>query len=172
MSLFGLLHERVELCQQLRGHRRRDQAVPAGDGAHRVGELLDGDLLQEVSARTGLHGGVEVLLAVGDREHDHLRVGETLADASRGFDARRPGHAHVHDDHVGRHLLRSVDGLDPVGGLADDLDVGLLGEDEVQAAPEQRVVVDDDDADGLALVHPVVSITPRLPSRRRYRTAA
>ena len=50
-------------------------------------------------------------------------------------------------DDVRRQLLRPVDRLDPVGGLAHDLDVGLLGEHQLQAAPEQRVVVDDHDAD-------------------------
>ena len=78
----------------------------------------------------------------------------------------------------GCHLLRPVDRLDPVGGLAHDFDVGLLGEHEVQAAPEQRVVVDDDDADcsrprsprGLdqaeVAVAPAVEDAPRDRSRR------
>ena len=37
----------------------------------------------------------------------------------------------------------------PSLGLADDVDVGLLLEHHLQPAPEQRVVVDDENADGL-----------------------
>ena len=42
-----------------------------------------------------------------------------------------------------------VDRLGAVAGLADDLDVGLLPEHHLQAAAEQRVVVDDEHADRL-----------------------
>ena len=41
--------QRVELAEQPRRHRRRDQAVAARDRAHRLGQLLDRDLLQEVA---------------------------------------------------------------------------------------------------------------------------
>ena len=43
--------QRVELDEQLRRHRRRDERLPAGDRADRVGDLLDRDLLQEVAGR-------------------------------------------------------------------------------------------------------------------------
>ena len=43
-----------------------------------------------------------------------------------------------------------VDRLRAVARLADDLDVLLLAEHHLQAAAEQRVVVDDQDADRLA----------------------
>ena len=60
-------------------------------------------------------------------------------------------HAHVHEDDVGRQLLGLGDRVLAVVGLADDVDAVLGLEDEHQPAPEQRVVVDDQDADALAV---------------------
>jgi hypothetical protein len=44
-------------------------------------------------------------------------------------------------------LAGTVDGLHPVAGLADDLEIGLLGEHELEPAPKERVVIDDENAD-------------------------
>ena len=51
-------------------------------------------------------------------------------------------HPDVHQHDVRRGLDGLLDRLGAVLGLADDLDVGLLLEHHLQAAAEQRVVVD------------------------------
>ena len=56
------------------------------------------------------------------------------------------GHAHVHQHEVGDELDDAVDRVEPVTGLADDLDVGLVLEHEPHAAPEQRVRIGEQDA--------------------------
>ena len=44
-----------------------------------------------------------------------------------------------------------LDGLHPVVGLADDLDVGLGVEDQLEAGADQRLVVGDQQPDGRAV---------------------
>ena len=47
----------------------------------------------------------------------------------------------------GAALRGALDRLEAVGGLGDDLDVGLAVEDHAEARAHQRLVVDDQDAD-------------------------
>ena len=49
-------------------------------------------------------------------------------------------------DEVGAQLERHGDRLGPVGRLADDLEVGLGGEDPAHAVADDGVVVGDEDA--------------------------
>ena len=65
----------------------------------------------------------------------------------------------------GCSAVRGVDGCASVGGLADDLDVGLGVEDDAEAGAHERLVVGDQDADH----HGAVSRSGR---RARTRVAA
>jgi len=76
-------------------------------------------------------------------------VGEQLADGPGGLDPAHAGHAHVHQDQVGGQLLDPGQRLLAVGGLTHHLDVLLGLENHLEAAPEQLVVVGDDDSNGL-----------------------
>ena len=122
--------------------RRRDARLPGPDAADRVGDLLDRDLLQQVAAGARLDRVVEVALLVADREHQDLAVRKQLLDLARRLDAGSLRHADVHEHDVGHGLLRPLDGLGAVGGLADELDVGFLLQHHLEPAPEQRVIVD------------------------------
>ena len=69
-----------------------------------------------------------------------------------------PRHPHVHQHDVGQQVGGLVHGLGPVTRLADDLDVVLLLENDLQAAAEQGMVVDYEDANRLSrLARPVRS---------------
>ena len=79
----------------------------------------------------------------------------------------------------GHEFLGGRDGLVAVGRLAGDLDALLGLEDHGDAAPEERVVVADQDSDGVdhrgsvapeATVGPVVRSVSR-PGSRRWATA-
>ena len=60
------------------------------------------------------------------------------------------GHADVHQHDVGMRLAGREHRLEPVGGLAHDLDVGLGVEDQPEAGADERLVVGDEDADHAA----------------------
>src|SRR3954469_11057650 len=62
----------------------------------------------------------------------------------RAWASGRPEH-----DVRGR-LDRFLQRFRAVLGLADDVDVGLLLEHHLQAAPEQGVVIDDENSDGFS----------------------
>ena len=57
-------------------------------------------------------------------------------------------HRHVHDDDVRVGLLDQRDGVQAVAGLAGDLKLGVVFENAPEPLADQRVVVDQDDADG------------------------
>src|SRR5713226_4793132 len=153
--LVGALHHAGELVQQLRGHRGGDERLPGIDRPDGVGDLLDRDLLEQVARGPRLDGVVQVGLLVGDRQHQDLGVGEDLLDGPGCLQAGALRHADVHEDDVGHGLLCLGEGLGPVAGLADDVDVLLDLQDHLQPTAEQRVVVDDDHADRLRQPRPV-----------------
>src|SRR6266542_2651236 len=59
----------------------------------------------------------------------------------------QPRHAHVHQHHVGLQAARGLHRLQPVGGLADNLDVSLRLQDHPEAGADQPLVVDHQNAD-------------------------
>ncbi len=62
------------------------------------------------------------------------------------FDAVEIGHADVHDDHIGLQGFCQGDGFAAVVGFADDCEIGLLLDEETQAAANEFVVVGEKDA--------------------------
>jgi hypothetical protein len=170
VPLVGLLDHRGELAEQLRRHRRADQRLAAGDRTDRAGDLVDRDLLEQVARRAGLDRLVEVGLLVGDRQHHDLRARHDVLDRGAGLDPGAARHPHVHQDDVGEQGRGLGHRFGAVGRLADHLDVRLLAEDHLETTAEERVVVDDEDADRLpssrgdddVLRHDVPSRWPRL----------
>ena len=68
--------------------------------------------------------------------------GQRGLDLGGGRDPVHHRHQEVHEHDVGLELRDELDGAPPVLGLADDLDVVEELEEPVQAAPDDRVVVD------------------------------
>ena len=60
------------------------------------------------------------------------------------------GHPDVHQDDVGMAAGSLGHGLEPVAGLGDDVDVGLVGEQQPEAGPHHRLVVHHEDPDAHA----------------------
>src|SRR6185437_11641200 len=68
-------------------------------------------------------------------------------DLPGGLQAVHHRHADVHEDDVGAQLGDPGDGLLPVDGLADHLDIGLRVEQDGKARPHHALVVGHDHAD-------------------------
>src|SRR6478609_2047859 len=143
----GLRHL-LELVDELDGHGGADQGLALVDHADRLGDLLDGGVLEQVAGGTVLDRLVEVGLLVGDGEHDDLGGRHGLLDRATGLDAGAARHPYVEQDHVGRGGDRQLGGGDAVGGLADHLDVDVSTQQHDEATTEELLVVDDQDADG------------------------
>ena len=74
------------------------------------------------------------------RQHHDPHLGLSQVHSPGGLDAVHLGHRHVHEDHVGRELLGQLDGLEPVGRLADDVEA-LFGHRAAQALAQHAVIV-------------------------------
>ena len=68
--------------------------------------------------------------------------------AARRLDPVDLRHADVHEDHVRLQAKRLGHSLDTVRSLAGDLDVLFGVEDHAKARAHERLVVDDEDAEG------------------------
>jgi hypothetical protein len=76
-----------------------------------------------------------------DDEHVDRRARRGMGEQPRGRDPVHPRHADVHADDVAGAAVGERDDLDAVGGLSDDLDVGLGLEDRAQPAAPGGLVV-------------------------------
>ena len=84
---------------------------------------------------------------------DDLGLGPLGLDPADGGDAVHVRHEQVHQHHVGLQPAGHRHALGAVGGLADDLDVGLQVEEGPQAHPDDRVVIDEQHPDLGSVVH-------------------
>ena len=111
---------------------------------------------------------------------------------ARGFDPVQLGHRDVHHDDIGTQLRGEFHGFPSIGGLADNLHVGLRAQDHFEALPDYGMVVNQQDASAfhggavpeLQLEHPrprgectltsppALRARARIPIRPRPRPAA
>ncbi len=138
-----------ESGQEPHGDCRVDQRVPGRRGVDRLGEEGGAGILQQEAAGSGLKCRVDVLVEVEGRDHDdRQRVGDGRAgEAARGFESVEAGHPDVEQADIRSQLVRQPDRLVAVGGLPDDLDVGLRVEDQAQTGADDRLVVGDEHSD-------------------------
>ena len=130
--------------EQSRRHPWIDPRPAVGDGADRPDDVVGRRVLEEEAGGAGLDGAPEHVVVVERREHEHRRTASG-ADPARRFEPVEHRHAHVHQHDVGTVV---GDGDEPelaVAGLRGDDDARLGREDERDAGPHERLVVDEDD---------------------------
>jgi hypothetical protein len=110
-------------------------------------------VLEDEAAGAGLERRGDLLLLDEARQRDDLDLGIGSLDPGDRADPVELRHDDVHQDHVGRELADEVDTLEPVLGLADDLDVVEQLQVAAQPAADDAMVVDEHDADGRGLGH-------------------
>ena len=136
-----------EHLQHPLGDARRDDRLPGGHGADRLGELGGPSVLEQEAGGPGAQPGEGVLVQVEGGQDEHARARALLGDALGGLDAVHTRHAHVHEDDVGVQGPGLGQGGGPVGGLADDSDVLLGLQHHAEAHAHERLVVGKHDAD-------------------------
>ncbi len=124
------------------------------------GDLVTGDVFEDVAVRARPDSLEKVGLLVGHGQHDDTRGWHTLANRLACLDPTAPGHPDVHEDDIGNRRLRALDGGHPVVGFVDDDDVAIELKDGAKSLTEQRVVVGDQHPDrvfrGPAIGHLVI----------------
>jgi hypothetical protein len=132
-------------------HDARDRRIQVdlarGGGADRGGELVSFGVLQQEPGGAGLEGGHDACLLDEARDRHDLHVGVIGLDARGRVDAVDARHQQVHDHDVGLQRGRGLDRGVAVGGLTDDLEIVVQGEEIAHAPPNHRVIVDEQDAD-------------------------
>ena len=152
---------------------------PAGDGLERRQELgaVVHALLEQVRAavRARLEQRERVDRLGVLAEHDDAHVGVALPQERRDPDAlvaHRRRHADVGQHDVGRLGLDRLEQRRKVRVRADNLDLRLAGEHLLDALPDEKAVVRDDDPDRhvSTILNRVVGTSPRECMRAPRRT--
>src|SRR6202000_2619146 len=115
------------------GDCRGEQRVPGGDHPHGRDELRGGGVLEEEAAGAGAQRVEDVLVEIERCEHEDLGGVATAGDPSGRFNPVELRHADVHQDDVRVEITRQCDGLQPIGGFADDVDVRFVVQDHSEA---------------------------------------
>src|SRR6185312_1572597 len=90
------------------------------------------------------------------RQDDHARRRRAIAHLARHLEAVEAGHHEVEHQHVGLELEHPGQDLQPVGGLADDLEVVFAREQDLEAVDDDLVIVGEEDS-GLHALAPILA---------------
>ena len=128
-------------------HVGSEQRVAGRHRSHRRRQIVATDVLQQESAGAGAQRFVDVLVEIEGR-HDQHTHGVVTGEHSPGrLEAVEARHPNVHQHHVRLLGIDELQRFEPVGGLADDDDVGLRGQDRLKSGANDGLVVDDRDPD-------------------------
>lgn len=111
-------------------------------------EPLRRRVLQEKACGTRLQGPVDVFVRVERREDDDAWWGGCSHQFPGGAQSVQDGHADVHQHHVDVGISGGkLECFASVSSFTDHLEVGLFLEDRPEPGANQRLVVDEQDAD-------------------------
>ena len=138
-----------EFADQAAGDRRGQQRIPAHDDPQRLQQLGWLGVFQQEPARARPQRAEDVLVEPEVTEdHDAHAVQPLVCDdLPGGLEAVKDRHLNVHERDVRAVLEGQCDGVPPVGGLGDHLDVVFRLEQRPDAAADQRLVVGQQDPD-------------------------
>ena len=128
------------------GDFRRDAFVSGMDGADGLEQFAMQETFQQVGASAGFESADDLDVTGVGGEDDKARVGKFAADGAHGVDAVHAGHLQIHEHDIGPMEAELFDGLQAIGGLTDELQVGLIGNERGDALTQDRVIVDQGDA--------------------------
>ena len=117
----------------------------AVDGRNQV---LVGVGLQDVPTRAGLQHVACKFFRTMHRQHQHFGVGRVFEDLPGGIEAVQLRQAQIHHDDVGPKSPALFDRVAPCRGLAADFPAFLAFKERADASPHDRVIVNDEDAQG------------------------
>ena len=104
-------------------------------------QIVGGGLLDQVARGASLGELMHVFVVTVGREDEHFAGQALLDDLARGLEPVQLRHGDIHDDDIRGELLRHVDGLAAIFGLADHFDVGFGGKEGTDSLAHDRMVV-------------------------------
>src|ERR1700677_810053 len=124
----------------------RDAFVSGMDGADGIEQFAMQQTFQQIRAGAGFESADDLDVTGVGGEGDEARVGKFSADGAHGVDAVHAGHLQIHEHDIGPMQTKLFDGFQAIGSLADELQVGLIGNERGDALAQNRVIVDQGDA--------------------------
>jgi uncharacterized protein YkwD len=125
----------------------RQRGVPRSRVADGAYDVLGFSVLEQVADRTGFERVMDPLVLAERRQHDDPRGGQRRQELAGRDDAVHPQHRQIHQHDVGTVLEGRRSGRVTVVDGCDDAKVLSTGEQVGQAMPDERVIVNEQDAD-------------------------
>jgi len=156
--------ERVRFGPRVHGQRRVDRAAARVHRAHRLDQLFDRTIFEQIARDAGVHRAAQISRACERRHDDDTRLALAAAQLRGNVEAGEQRHLDVREQHVGRELFDAAQGGRSVVRMAHDLDVGLESKQRGERAGNELLVFRDDDADQRAAPGASGSVTTsRVP---------
>src|SRR5579871_6696152 len=137
----GVAHPRTKIFHQLSQHLRAQVLSAAIDIAHRAHQLRRRRVLQHIPGRAHFQALQQVVFVLIHGQIEDLGLRAVLLDVPRGLERRQPGHADVHQHHVGAQIARLLHRVTRVGRLAYHFEIALALQQTAHSLPEQRMIV-------------------------------
>jgi hypothetical protein len=129
------------LVEQLTRHTRRERSLPLPHPSQLLEEVIRLKVFEEIPICAVLHRGSQIMLIVGDSEHDHFYSRHLGLDPTGGLQAIAIRHGDVHKDHIWPQFPCFLDGLETILRLSDNVEIWLDIEKSNQAFPEEQMIV-------------------------------
>src|SRR3990170_649504 len=129
-------------------HRRGDNGFSPQRALQHLEQFVGLHVLQQVAVGAAADRLEQVLLVLGHREHDDLGVRQLRLYEARGLDAVAAGHPDVHENDVWLQPAGLLHALPAVACLFDDGALPPEGDELGQRAPQESVVVDQEESLG------------------------
>src|SRR5450755_1094568 len=140
---------------------RIEDSFSGGDFSNRRAEFQVESALEHVAFRAGLNGLTNPGALGVHAEHQNICLGRILHNLARCLQAVHAGQSAIHDHDSGMQFFREFDGSLAIAGFTHYIHVLFIFENPPKSAPDQAVVIDQQDCD--LLFHK----TPLSPWERR-----
>ena len=154
-----------ELLDDALGDRRRQERVAVGHRADGGEELLGRVVLEDEAAGPDAQRLVDVLVEIERRQDQDAGRPVGGQDPPSGLQPVELGHPDVHEHDARLQAGGLLDGLAAVGGLTDDVDVGLAGQEHAEADADHGLVVGHQDPDRHDWSRPTGRLARRMKPR-------
>ena len=99
----------LQAVQQALGDHRLHQRAPRSHGLDCIHQLIERDVLQQVTTSASLEPGQQQLIVIECGQDNRWRQRVLLAQLDQHVQPGQPGHAHVQQHHVGLRLGNQLD---------------------------------------------------------------
>src|SRR5215470_3702792 len=143
----------AEVFSQVGRYLRRNPLLAGMDLANGIQQFTGRHTLQHVTAGSGFKRTLNFHITGKGGQHDDTSFRELRPYRDDCVDATHVGKLQVHKRHVGHALRVAPDRFTATGGIPDQVHVVLTLDDGGKTFVQQRVVVNDQNANSIGYLH-------------------